>query len=164
MKETTIISAVDIDDNDEELIHTKTFFRRHSKGPVMFNGCSPSGDVIIIDNISTKKKYDLTGWYIERQTDTHQVLQYRFTDQFIIPPLTTIELWSSAATPIPIPPETQEQQQHQQQQSFVCIKTKLLTWNNARRWSITRLYDKTGHEKAVFSHQTLPSMDKEKQE
>ncbi|CAF2621481.1 unnamed protein product [Rotaria sp. Silwood2] len=160
MTETTIISVPDIDDNDEDLIHTKTFFRRHSKGPVMFNGCSPSGDVIIIDNISTKKKYDLTGWYIERQTDTYPILRYRFTDHFVILPLTTIELWSSTATPVPIPLETQEQQQ----QSFVCITTKLLTWNNARQWSITRLYDNKGHEKAVFSHQTLPAKDKEKLE
>ncbi len=73
------ISAIDnIDDNTEDLIHTKTTFRRHSKGPVMFNGCSPSGDVIIIDNISTTKQYDLTGWYIERQTDTQPILQYKF--------------------------------------------------------------------------------------
>ncbi|CAF5131065.1 unnamed protein product, partial [Rotaria sp. Silwood1] len=32
-----------------------------------------------------------------------------------------------------------------------------------RKRSITRLYDNTGHEKAVSSHQTLPAMDNEKQ-
>ncbi|CAF1315953.1 unnamed protein product [Rotaria sordida] len=160
MTETTTIYIPGIDYDDDDLIHTKTLFRRHSKGPVMFNGCSPSGEVIIIDNISTKKKYNLTGWYIERETDTQSILRYTFTDQFVIPPLTTIELWSNTATPIPIVPETQEQQQ----QSFVCIKTRLPTWNNARQWSITRLYDNTGREKAIFSHQTLPPTDKEKQE
>ncbi|CAF1272124.1 unnamed protein product [Rotaria sordida] len=141
MTETTTIYIPGIDYDDDDLIHTKTLFRRHSKGPVMFNGCSPSG------------------WYIERETDTQSILRYTFTDQFVIPPLTTIELWSNTATPIPIVPETQEQQQ----QSFVCIKTRLPTWNNARQWSITRLYDNTGREKAIFSHQTLPSTDKEKQ-
>ncbi|CAF4778334.1 unnamed protein product, partial [Rotaria socialis] len=90
---------MDIEDNiKDEFIHTKTIFRRHSKGPVMFNGCSPSGDVIIIDNISPKKSYDLTGWYIERQTNSQKFLRYTFTDKFIIPPLATIELWSSIAT------------------------------------------------------------------
>ena len=54
MTKTNTITDSDID-NDEDLIQTKTIFRRHSKGPVMFNGCSPSGDVIIIDNISTTK-------------------------------------------------------------------------------------------------------------
>ena len=66
----TNISTID---DDENLIHTKTIFRRHSKGPVMFNGCSPSGDVIIIDNISATKQYDLTGWYIERTIDGHRI-------------------------------------------------------------------------------------------
>ncbi|CAF4707269.1 unnamed protein product [Rotaria sp. Silwood1] len=69
----------------------------------MFNRCSPSGDVIIIDSVNT-----------------HPILQYTFRDQFIIPSLTTVELWSSMAIPILISSETQEQQQ-----SFVCIKTKL---------------------------------------
>lgn len=145
-------------DNNEDLIHTKTIFRRHSKGPVMFNGCSPLGDVIIIDNISTKKPYNLAGWQIERETDTQPVLRYTFTNQFLIPPLTTIELWASTATPIPISKETQEQQQ----QSFVSIKTKVLTWNKARQWSTTRLYDHNGKEKAIFSHRTLTPTDSEK--
>jgi hypothetical protein len=156
----TISAIDDIDDNTEDLIHTKTIFRRQSKGPVMFNGCSPSGDVIIIDNISTTKQYDLTGWYIERQTDTQPILQYKFTNRLIIPPLTTIELWSSAATPVPISPETEEQQQ----QSFITIRTKLLTWNKARQWSITRLYDQIGREKAIFSHRTLTPTDNERKE
>jgi hypothetical protein len=156
MTNTNTISATN--DINEDLIHTKTNFRRHSKGPVMFNGCSPSGDVIIIDNISPKKEYDLTGWYIERQTDIKPLLLYTFTHRFIIPPLTSVELWSSTATPIPIPTEIQEQQQ----QSFVSIKTKLLTWNKARQWSETRLYDCLGREKAIFSHKTLtPPDDKE---
>jgi hypothetical protein len=157
MTKTTTITATDIDTNDEDLVHTKTVFRRHSKGPVMFNGCSPSGDVIIIDNISTTKRYDLIGWYIERQTDTQPMLRYTFTDQLIIPPLTTVELWSNTATPVPIPPETQEQQQ----QSFVSVTAKILTWNNARQWSVTRLFDQTGREKAIFSHRTLSPTDKE---
>jgi hypothetical protein len=143
MTKTTTISANAIDDNDENLIHTKTFFRRHSKGPVMFNGCSPSGDVIIIDNISTTKQYDLSGWYIERQTDSYPIpLRYTFTDGYIIPPLTTVELWARTATPIPISSETEEQQQ----QSFTSIKTKLITWNSARQWSNTHLFDRTGRE------------------
>lgn len=141
------------DDNDE-LIHTKTIFRRHSKGPVMFNGCSPSGDVIIIDNISTNKEFDLTGWYIERETDTKPLLLYTFLHRLVLPPLTTIELWSALATPEPLPPETKDQQQ-----SFVSIRTKLLSWNKARQWSITRLYDHLGREKAIFSHRTLTSPD-----
>jgi hypothetical protein len=155
MSKTTITSATN--GNNEDLIQTKTLFRRYSKGPIMFNGCSPSGDVIIIDNISPRKQYDLAGWYIERQTDTQPILRYIIKNQFIIPPLTTVELWSNKATPVPIPPETQEQQQ----QSFVSVKTKLLTWNHARKWSLTRLFDYTGREKAVFSHQTLSSSDKE---
>ncbi|CAF3057766.1 unnamed protein product [Rotaria socialis] len=142
----------------EELVHTKTLFRRYSKGPVMFNGCSPSGDVVIIDNISQRKSYNITGWYIERETDSQPLLRYILTGQFIIPPLTTIELWSSTATPLPVPSETQEQQQ----QSFVCIKTKLPTWNIARRWSVTRLFDHTGREKAIFSHKTLTPIDEGK--
>ncbi|CAF1324437.1 unnamed protein product [Rotaria magnacalcarata] len=144
--------------DDEELVHTKTLFRRYSKGPVMFNGCSPSGDVVIIDNISQRKSYNITGWYIERETDTQPLLRYILTGQFIIPPLTTIELWSSTATQLPVPPETQEQQQ----QSFVCIRTKLPTWNIARRWSVTRLFDHTGREKAIFSHKTLTPIDEGK--
>ena len=155
MTKTNFVSATN--DNHEDVIHTKTLFRRYSKGPIMFNGCSPSGDVIIIDNISPKKRYDLAGWYIERQTDTQPILRYIIKNQFIIPPLTTVELWSSTATPVPIPPETQEQQQ----QSFVSVKTKLLTWNHARQWSVTRLFDHTGREKAIFSHRTLPPSDKE---
>ena len=141
-------------DDNEELIQTKTLFRRHSKGPVMFNGCSPSGDVIIIDNISSSKQFDLTGWYIERQTDTKPLLLYTFLHRFVLPPLTTVELWSALATPEPIPPETPDQQQ-----SFVSIRTKLLSWNKARQWSITRLYDHLGREKAIFSHRTLTPTD-----
>ena len=145
---------------DEDLIHTKTIFRRHSKGPVMFNGCSPSGDVIIIDNISSTKEFDLTGWYIERQTDLKPLLLYTFLHRFIIPPLTTVELWSALAKPVPIPTETQEQHQ----QSFVTIQTKLLSWNKARQWSTTRLFDHLGREKAVFSHRTLTPTEEERTE
>ncbi len=150
---------MDDDINNEDLIHTKTIFRRHSKGPVMFNGCSPSGDVIIIDNINPTKPYDLTGWYIERQTDSQPFLRYTFTDKFTIPPLTTIELWSNTSTSIP---ESHEQQQ--QQLSFISIKTKLLTWNTAGKWSINRLFDSNGHEKAIFSHRTLTPIEQEKKE
>ena len=143
---------------DDDLIHTQTFFRRHSKGPVMFNGCSPSGDVIIVDNISATKHYDLTGWYIERETDCHAVLRYTFPDNFILPSLTTIELWSSTATPTPLSSEPDEQQ------SFVSIQTKLSTWNYARQWSVTRLFDRAGREKAIFSHRTLTPTEKDKNE
>ena len=159
MTKITIGSADD--DDGEDLVHTKTFFRRHSKGPIMFNGCSPSGDVIIIDNISPKKHYDLAGWYIERETDTKPLLRYIIKNQFMIPPLTTVELWSSTAIPVPIPPESVEDEH--QQQSFVSVKTKLLTWNYARQWSLTRLFDYKGREKAIFSHQTLPSSSSDKE-
>lgn len=150
------MNTITTTDDNEDLIHTKTIFRRHSKGPVMFNGCSPSGDVIIIENISATKEFDLTGWYIERQTDTKPLLLYTFLHRFTIPPLTTVELWSAFATLVPIPAETLEQQ------SFVSIKTKLLSWNSARQWSITRLYDHLGREKAIFSHQTVTPPDNER--
>ena len=152
------MNHINSDDNDE-LIHTKTIFRRHSKGPVMFNGCSPSGDVIIIDNISPNKEFDLIDWYIERQTDTKPLLLYTFLHRFTLPPLTTVELWSALATPEPIPPEIHEEQQ--QQQSFVSIRTKILSWNKARQWSITRLYDHLGREKAIFQHRTLTPSDQQ---
>jgi hypothetical protein len=152
----------DDDINNEDLIQTKTLFRRHSKGPVMFSGCSPSGDVIIIDNISTTKSYDLTGWFIERQTDTQSLLRYTFTDKFIIPPLTTIELWSSSSTSISMFNETELNQSSEQ--SFVSVKTKLLTWNTARQWSINRLFDYNGREKAIFSHRTLTPIENKKDE
>lgn len=145
-------------ENDEDLVHTKTLFRRRSKGPVMFNGCSPSGDVIIIDNISPKKHYDLTGWYIERQTDSKPILRYTFPDRLIVPPSTTIELWSSTATPIPTSTANDEQQ------AFLTIKTPLLTWHHARQWSITRLFDSTGREKAIFLHRTLTQTEQRKNE
>ncbi len=151
--------------DNEDFIQTKTIFRRHSKGPVMFNGCSPSGDVIIIDNISTIKSYDLTGWYIERQTDSQPLLRYTFPDRFIIPSLTTIELWSSTSTPVSTSNQSSESdEQQQQQQSFVSIKTKLLTWNSARQWSINRLFNSHGHEKAIFSHRILTPIEQEKEE
>jgi hypothetical protein len=122
----------------------------------MFNGCSPSGDVIIIENISSTKEFDLTGWYIERQTDTKPLLLYTFLHRFIIPPLTTVELWSALATPVPLPDETRDQQ------LFVSIKTKLISWNKARQWSVTRLYDHLGREKAIFSHRTLTCTEDER--
>jgi hypothetical protein len=166
-----MIKTMDDDINSEDLFQIKTIFRRHSKGPIMFNGCSPSGDVIIIDNISPKKSYDLTGWHIERQTDCQPFLRYTFTDKFIIPPLTTIELWSSTATPISMSNEIEhdqsselDDQQQQQQQSFVTIKTKLLTWNTARQWSINRLFNSNGYEKAIFSHRILTPIEQEKEE
>lgn len=137
---------MDNDSDSEDLIQTKTLFQRHSKGPVMFNGCSPLGDVIILDNISPLKSYDLTGWYIERQTDSHPYLRYTFTDQLIIPPLTTIELWSSTSIP---------QSVENEQQSYVIIKTKVSTWHTAEQWSINRLFDSHGREKAIFSHRLL---------
>jgi hypothetical protein len=148
--------TMDDDIHNEDLIHTKTIFRRHSKGPVMFNGCSPSGDVIVIDNINPTKAYDLTGWYIERQTDSQPFLRYTFTDNFTIPPLTTIELWSNTATLI--------SEATQQQSSFLSIKTKLLTWNTAGQWSVNRLFDSNGREKAIFSHRTLSPIEQEQEE
>ncbi|CAF0952254.1 unnamed protein product [Adineta steineri] len=165
---------IDDDIDNEELTHTKTVFRRHSKGSVMFSGCSPSGDVIVIDNISSTKSYDLTGWYIERQTDAHSFLRYTFTNNFIIPPWTTIELWSSSAANRTMPNDVEynqssksiekHQEQQQQQQSFVRVKTKLLTWNTGLQWSINRLMDSNGHERAIFTHRTLTSIEQEKEE
>ncbi len=159
------------DINNEDFIQIKTIFRRHSKGPVMFNGCSPSGDVIIIDNISLTRSYDLTGWYIERQTDSQPFLRYTFTDKFIIPPLTTIELWSNTSTSMSnevednqLSESSEQQQQQQQQKSFFSIKTKLLTWNSARQWSINRLFNSNGCEKAIFSHRILTPIEQKKEE
>ena len=40
-------------------------------------------------------------------------------------------------------------------------KGKLLTWNKARQQSTTKLYDRTGREKAIFSHRTITSTDNE---
>ena len=138
---------MDNDFNNEDYVQTKTLFQRHSKGPVMFNGCSPLGDVIILDNVSPLKSYDLTGWYIERQTDSHPYLRYTFTDQLIIPPLTTIELWSSTSTP--------QSNENNDQQAYATIKTKVSTWNTAEQWSINRLFHSHGREKAIFSHRIL---------
>lgn len=151
----------------EDLIQTQTIFRRHSKGPVMFNGCSPSGDVIIIDNISSNKSYDLTGWYIERQTDSQAFIRYTFTDKFLLPPLTTVELWSNTATPIPTPDNEQSSDnsdEDQQQQTFVRMKVKLLTWNSAKQWSINRLFNSHGQEKAIFSHRILTPIEQQEEE
>jgi len=163
-----MIKTIDDDIDNDDLIHTKTVFRRHSKGPVMFSGCSPSGDVIIIDNISPTRSYDLTGWCIERQTDTQPFLRYTFTDNFIIQPWTTIELWSSSANSKTMSNEREHHQSSEfddeQQQSLVRIKTKLLTWNTALEWSVNRLFDSNGHEKAIFSHRTLTSIEQEKEE
>lgn len=150
-------------DQTDDLIQTTTVFRRHSKGPVMFNGCSPSGDVIIIDNISPHKSYDLTGWYIERQTDCQPLLRYTFTDPYILPPLTTIELWSTTATPSPISTDEVEHDQSSEmtpQQKTEKMQIKLLTWNTARQWSMNRLFDRHGHSRARFSHQTLSAEEK----
>ena len=157
---------MDIDINNEDLVYTKTIFRRHSKGPVMFNGCSPSGDVIIIDNISPTKSYDLTGWYIERQTDSELFLRYTFTDRLLVSPLATIELWSSTAIPTPVSNEEEHNrssESNEQQKSFVSIKTNLLTWNIAHQWSINRLFDCYGCEKATFSHRILPPIEQGKE-
>lgn len=152
----------------EDLVQTKTIFRRHSKGPVMFNGCSPSGDVIIIDNISPNKSYDLTGWYIERQTDSQSFLRYAFTEKFLLPPLTTIELWSSTAIPVSMSDEIDADQSsessEEQRQTFASLKIKLSTWNTARQWSINRLFNSHGQEKAIFSHRILTPSEQEKVE
>ena len=154
----------EIDNN--ELMHTKTIFRRHSKGSVMFSGCSPSGDVIIIDNISSTKSFDLTGWHIERQTDSQPFLRYTFPNQFIIPPWSTVELWSNSAASRTMSDEIEYHQSlesidQEQQQSFIRIKTKLLTWNTALQWSVNRLLDSNGHERAIFTHRTLTSLEQE---
>lgn len=163
-----MIKTFDDDNNEnDELTHTKTIFRRHSKGSVMFSGCSPSGDVIIIDNISSTKSYDLSGWYIERQTDSQAFLRYTFADQLIITPCTTIELWSSAATSRTMSHEDEHDRSSESlehQQSFIRVKTRLLTWNTALQWSINRLLDSNGHERAIFSHRTLTSIEQEKEE
>ena len=116
----------------------------------MFNGCSPAGDVIIIENISQRKSYDLTGWYIERETDSQPYILYVFKHRFILPPMTTIELWSRSSTPTPIASEAPDQ-------TFVSVRTNLSSWNKARLWSNTKLFDSTGREKAIFSHRTLTS-------
>lgn len=152
--------------DQQDLIQTKTIFRRHSKGPVMFNGCSPSGDVIIIDNISSTKSYDLTGWYIERQTDSQAFLRYTFTDKFLLPPLTTVELWSTTGTPLSTPDDEQLSENSDtdpQQQTFVSMKVKLLTWNSATQWSINRLFNSHGQEKAIFSHRILTPLEQQKE-
>lgn len=156
--------------DNEDLIQTKTIFRRHSKGPVMFNGCSPLGDVIIIDNISLNKSYDLTGWYIERQADSQSPLRYTFTEKFILPPLTAVELWSSTATPVSMSEEIDDEQEsseaseEQHRQTFISMKVKLLTWNPATQWSINRLFNSHGQEKAIFSHRILTPIEQEKEE
>jgi hypothetical protein len=146
---------------DDDLIQTTTIFRRHSKGPVMFNGCSPHGDVIIIDNLSPRKCYDLTGWYIERQTDSEHLLRYTFPDRCLLTPLTTIELWSSAAASSLTSDDTQthqvsdSSQDQEQQLGLIRLKTSLSTWHTARQWSINRLFDRDGRSRALFSHRLL---------
>ena len=149
-------------DAGEPLFQITTVFRRHSKGPVMFNGCSPSGEVIIIDNISPSRSYELTGWYIERQTDSQALLRYTFTDALILAPLTSVELWSSSS----VPPDTgtHPSSSDSQQQSFVRLRLKLLTWNTARQWSINRLFDRNGRDRAIFSHRTLTPDEVDKDE
>ena len=145
-----------LENNQDELIQTTTVFRRHSKGPVMFQGCSPSGDVIIIDNISRRKSYDLTGWYIERQTDSHSSLRYTFPSEFLLPPLTTIELWSNAMFH-----ELDTQSASEGEQRIVRMAVTLSTWNRADDWSRNQLFDCDGLCRADFSHRTLTSMEKE---
>ena len=149
-------------DQIDELIQTKTAFRRHSKGPVMFSGCSPLGDVIIIDNISPSKSYDLTGWYIERETDSHSTVRYDFPDHYILPPMTTVELWSTAGSPTTT---LSDNELHQSSGSQTIVRTtvKLLTWSTARQWSVNRLFDYYGRQKAHFSHRTLTPEEQEDQ-
>lgn len=156
MATNSIDPTASINENDENLIFVKTQFRRRSKGPIMFNGCSPLGDVIILDNISAKKSYDLTGWSIERQTDSQAMLNYTFPERFVLPPSTAVELWSSTATPIPNSSDPNDQQ------TFLIKFVDLPTWNQARQWSITRLFDATGRERAIFLHRTLTPPTKEK--
>jgi hypothetical protein len=154
--------TIDCINTDVDLIETTTRFRRRSKGPVMFNGCSPLGDVIIIDNISSRKAYDLTGWYIERQTDSQAFVRYTFTEQCILPPLTSIELWTSTAVSsgsMPNEHHDNSSSKLQQEQSTVRLAIKLLTWNTARQWSSNQLFDSHGRSRALFSHQTLTTKE-----
>lgn len=144
-----------IDPNDDDLIETKTVFRRQSKGPILFNGCSPHGDVIILDNISPTKPYDLSGWYIERETDANTVISYRFPENSFVAPLTSIELWSSQ-NQMKIDLSTNSE-------SVVRIRIDLPSWNVARHWSLTRLFDSNGRQRALFSHRTLSTIDQAQQ-
>lgn len=142
-------AATSIDEKDENLIFTKSLYRRRSKGPIMFNGCSPCGNVIIVENICKKKTFDLSGWSIERQTDSHPMISFTFPSNFVLGPSTSVELWSRKATPIP-PCST-----FNDQQITLVKKVELSTWNRAENWSISRLFDATGREKAIFLHRTL---------
>lgn len=145
-------------ENQNGFIESTTVFRRHSKGPVMFNGCSPAGDMIIIDNISQKKTYDLTGWYIERQTDLHSFIRYSFPDHYLLPPLTTVELCceTDVQCQIDSPSENVDNEQ-----KIVRLVVPFSTWNRAEQWSRNHLYDLDGFCRAQFSHRTLPMNEKE---
>ena len=57
-----------------------------------------------------------------------------------------------------------ESDDDQPQQTYMSLKTKLLTWNTAGQWSINRLFNSHGCEKAIFSHRLLTSIELEKEE
>lgn len=136
--------------DEKQLIYVTTQFRRRSKGPVMFNGCSPAGDVIIIENLHSKKSYDLSGWTIERQTDTEPMLKYVIPDRLVLPASGSVEFLAKNA------PLSIGDYRHR------VIRTDLTTWNPARQWSITRLFDGFGNEKAIFLHRILSDNEQKK--
>ncbi|CAF0877882.1 unnamed protein product [Didymodactylos carnosus] len=145
------IQLNNININEDHLLRT-TLFRRRSKGPVMFNGCSPHGDVIIIDNISSKKTYDLSNWLIERQVDSKPKLFFDFPSGFIIPPQSAVELWASEHY---VHSNKYVQEKNDDGHIIIRVQTKMKSWNEARDFSITKLFDASKRERAVFTHRTL---------
>ena len=136
--------------NDDEYFYITTQFRRRSKGPIIFNGCSPAGDVILIENLHSKKFYDLSGWSIERQTDSKPLLEYVLPKHCLLPPGAILELWTENGQPTI---DNDEQ---------MIIRTDLSTWNCAKQWSITTLFDQFHQEKATFIHRILSENEKKK--
>lgn len=134
--------------DDDHLYFVTTQFRRRSKGPVIFNGCSPAGDVILIENLHSKKLYDLSGWSIERQTDSDPLLKYVLPKHSSLPAGSTLELWAENGQPTF---ENDDQ---------LIIRTDLPSWNLAKKWSVTTLYDNTGKEKAMFLHRILSEKER----
>lgn len=137
--------------NDDELIQVTSQFRRRSKGPVIFNGCSPAGDVILIENLHAKKFYDLSGWTIERQTDSQPLLKYVLPKYLTLRPGVVLELWAQNGRP------TDEKSDGQ-----LIVRTDLSTWNAAKVWSITTLFDRSGKEKATFLHRILSEKERQR--
>ncbi|CAF1501920.1 unnamed protein product [Didymodactylos carnosus] len=149
--DTTLQQLNNINIDDDHLLRT-TLFCRRSKGPIMFNGCSPLGDVIIIDNISSKKTYDLSGWSIERQVESKPKLYFEFPSGFIIPSQATVELWASE--------HYSHSNKYIQEKSddghlIIRIQMTVKSWNEAHEFSTTKLFDTSKRERAIFTHRTL---------